>query len=49
MIQLYVMFFSPDDFLHAFLEVPPLREKTCKKSSDETESIVIFSSEINLL
>ena len=29
-----------DDYLHAFLE--------CKKSSDETESIVIFSAEINL-
>ena len=35
-------------FLHAFLEVAELWEKHVKKSSDETESIVIFSTEINL-
>ena len=48
---------SSDDFLHAFLEVaeqqmwnysPTTSRKARKKSSDETESIVIFSAEINL-
>ena len=49
---------SSDDFLPAFLEVAEQQRiiicysatsrKACKKSSDETESIVIFSAEINL-
>ena len=40
---------SSDDFLHAFFEGSAASRKACKKSSDETESIIIFSAEINLL
>ena len=37
---------SSDDFLHAFLKVA--EQQARKKSSDETESIVIFPGKINL-
>ena len=45
---------SSDDFLHAILKVEEQQMSAtstiaCKKSSDETESRVIFSAEINLL
>ena len=43
---------SSDDFLDAILEVAEqiflLFCIVCKKSSDETESIIIFSAEVNL-
>ena len=45
--NIIILSVSSDAFLHAFLKVAG-QQKACKKSSEETESIIIFFAEINL-